>query len=359
LSKQFVRRQAQPPRPKDGRDPPWRTLETSRGSELFDLTGAFLFTNVSPMQFSPPIVAFALAATLLPVYAERDAAPINTEQILQEVEQLEAKQKDRLLASKTQMVNILQNSLKSGPAASRLYEDAVEATQFNGLKDKSQAFSDWKKKNADLLRSQEMQTALELHLRYLVLSLHRADSGKPNDFVNPSLSYINDVSKMLLDQAKGISFPPEAKGLLDRSLADSIFAKWMLLGPWLPKANDWELNPGNIDGIFEKNIRQSLRKENSPLLVGTWDLQIKIQADRITLGRLDYEADKFHMVTQPRMLFSRANDMTLVGLKSKGCAEILQLLRSHPEHPDFPQWAKTIRQVLSPPQATESPSPSP
>jgi hypothetical protein len=325
----------------------------------FDLTAAFLFTKVSAMKISPPIVAFALATTLLPVYAERDAAPINIEQLLKEVEQLEAKQKDRLFASKNQMVNTLQNAFKSGPAASRLYEQAVEATQFNGLKDKSQAFLYWKKKNADLLRSQEMETALQLHLRYLVLSLHRATSENGNDFVNPSLSYINDVSKTLLDQAKGTIFPPEAKALLDRSLADSIFTKWMLLGPWLPKANDWELNPGNIDGIFEKNIRQPLRKENSPLLVGTWDLQIKIQADRITLGRLDYEADKFQIVTQPRMLFSRANDMILVGLKNKGCTEILQLLRSRPEHPDFPQWTEKIRQVLSSPPATESPSPNP
>ena len=311
------------------------------------------------MKISPPIVAFALATTLLPVYAERDAPPINTEQILKEVEQLEAKQKDRLSASKNQMVNTLQNAFKSGPAASRLYEQAVEATQFNGLKDKSQAFLDWKKKNADLLRSQEMETALQLHLRYLVLSLHRATSENGNDFVNPSLSYINDVSKTLLDQAKGTIFPPEAKALLDRSLAESIFTKWMLLGPWLPNATDWELNPGNIDGIFEKNIRQPLRKENSPLLVGTWDFQIKIQADRITLGRLDYEADKFHIVTQPRMLFSRANDMILVGLKNKGCTEILQLLRSHPEHPDFPKWAEKIRQVFSSPPATGFPSPTP
>lgn len=311
------------------------------------------------MKISPPIVACALAATLLPVYAERDAAPINTEQILKEVDQLEAKQKDQLLESKNEMVNTLQNAFKSGPAASRLYEKAVESTQFKGLKDKSQAFLDWKKKNEALLRSQEMETVLQLHLRYLVLSLHRANAENDSDLVNPSLTYINDLSKTLSNQAKGIRFPPEAKVLLDQPLTDSIFTKWMLLGPYLPKENDWELNPGNIDGIFEKNIRQPLRKASSPLLVGTWDLQIKIQADRITLGRLDYEADKFYTVTQPSTLFSRANDMILVGLKNKGCSEILQLLRSHPEHPDFPQWAEKIRQVLSSPPATESPSSTP
>ena len=163
-------------------------LETPWASAPFDLTTASLFPNFNMLKFYTPIVAFALATTLLPVQAERDTAPINSEQILKEVEQLEVKQKSRLLESKTQMLNILQNSLKSGPAASRLYEDAVEATQFNGRKDKSQAFSDWKKKNADLLRSQEMQTALALHLRYLVLSLDRAASEKEIDFVNPSLS---------------------------------------------------------------------------------------------------------------------------------------------------------------------------
>ena len=311
------------------------------------------------MKFSPPIVACALATTLLPLYAEPDAAPLNSKEILKEVEQLEARQRDARLESINQTFKTLQNALKSGPAASRLYEEAVEATEFNGRQYKSQAFSDWKKKNEDLLRSHEMETALQLHLRYLVLSLQRANAQNDIDSVNPSLSYINDLSKTLLDQAKGIRFPPEAKALLEQPLSGSIFTKWMLLEPSLPNENEWELNPSNINGIFEKNIRQPLRRENSPFLVGTWDLQIKIQADRITRGRLDYEADKFETVTKPSMIFSRANDMILVGLKNQGCREILQLLRSHPEHPDFPQWAEKIRQVLPLPPATESASPTP
>jgi hypothetical protein len=311
------------------------------------------------LKLHPLAFVFAFAVSVFSVHAERDASPINTEQFLKEVTQLELKQKEQLRAGKAEIIATFQNAAQSGSTAARLYEEAIEVTQFNGRKEKSQAFSDWKKKNADLLRSQEMGTALQLHLRYLIMSLQRAASEKNADFVNPSLSYINDLSKILLDQAKGTAFPPETKALLERSIADSVFTKWMLLTPWLPKANEWELNPGNIDGIFEKNIRQSLRTEMSPRLIETWDQQMKIQADRITLGRLDYEADKFNNVTQPRMVFSRANDMILIGLKNKGCTEILQLLRSRPEHPDFPQWAAKIRDTLSSRPAAESPSPTP
>lgn len=311
------------------------------------------------LKLLPRFFAVTLAASILPAHAERDSSPINPEQFLKEVDQLEVKQKDRLRAGRAEMIATLQNAAQSSSTAARLYEDAIEVTQFNGRKEKTQAFSDWKKKNGDLLRSQEMGNALQLHLRYLILSLQRGASEKESEFVAPTLSYINDLSKTLLDQAKGAALPAETKALLERPLTDSVFTKWMLLGPWLPKANDWELNPSNIDGIFEKNIRQSLREEKSPRLIETWDLQMKIQADRITQGRLDYEADKFNNITQPRMVFSRANDMILIGLKNKGCTEILQLLRSRPEHPDFSQWAAKIRDTLSSRPAAESPSPTP
>ena len=56
----------------------------------------------------------------------------------------------------------LQQAAGSGSAATRLYETAVEGTGQTGM-------ADWKKKNADLLRSKTFQEAVQLHLRYLVL----------------------------------------------------------------------------------------------------------------------------------------------------------------------------------------------
>lgn len=296
----------------------------------------------------PQVLLALFGLVALPAaLAQRDTAPLNAEQILKEVDQLEKKQKESGRAEKAQAIATLTRAADSSTAANNLYEDAIEQTQFNGRKEKTQAFLEWKKKNMDMLHSREMETALRLHLRYLILSLQRADSEKAGDFVNPSLEYAMNIQKWLLDQAKGNSnLSPEARSLLDKSITESVFCKSMFLSAWLPKSKNWELTPGNFEGILEKNVRPFLREEKSPQLIETWDLLMKFQAERTTLGRLEHSAETYNTVTQPRLLLSRANDMILIGQKNQGCTEILKLIRTYPQHPDFSQWVTQLRDIL-------------
>jgi len=297
-----------------------------------------------------PALFALIGLCLLPAaLAQRDSTTLNADLILQEVDQLEKKQKESYRAEKAHAIATLTRAAESSSAANNLYEEAIEQIQFNGQKGKTQAFLEWRKKNMDMLHSREMETALRLHLRYLILSLQRADSEKAGDFVNPSLEYAMDVQKWLLDQARGnFNLPLEVKSLLDRSITESVFCKSMFLIALLPKSKNWELTPGNFEGLLDKNVRPFLREEKSPQLIETWDLQMKFQAERTTLGRLEFSAETYNTVTQPRLLLSRANDMILIGQKNQGCTEILKLLRTYPQHPDFSQWVTRIREILKP-----------
>jgi len=268
-------------------------------------------------------------------------------QILQELDQLETKQKEILRSSRMKAITILQGALHNSSSATRLYENAVEKLKFQGLKGEAQAFDDWKKKNANLLGSKEMENALRLHLRYLVLSLERGGTEKGEDFANPSLTYAVELENVLLEQAKTGNLSPEIKSLLERSIAESIFTKSMALSNWLPKDKDWEMKPGDFDGILEKNVRPFFRALKNPVLIQTWDMQMKFQAERITRGRLEHEADSYNSVTLPKVVFSRANDMLILGQNDQGCAQILQLIRTHAEHQDFPQWVSRVREILN------------
>ncbi len=307
------------------------------------------------MMFKLPLAAFLLAATVSPLCAQQDGPPINVDSVLRELASLENKQKETHQQALTSAINTLRPGSAGGPAASNLYQSAVEATQFEGLRDKVTAFINWKKQNSDLLRSSEMQTALGLHIRYLLLSIQRSQAEDGKQFVQPSLDYVEDLRRFLESLEKLDKVPGLIKELMDKGINESVFTKWLRLGPWLPTGKDWEANPGNLSGILEKNVRTILREEKSPKVIDTWDFEMKYEADRITTGRLAHAADSFNTVNRPKMQFSRANDLILIGQTNRGTSEILALVRTYPQHPDFGTWVARLKQLLAPP----TPAPTP
>lgn len=278
--------------------------------------------------------------------ASMDAPALKIDQILKELDLLELKRKAALRSSKTQAMSKLQAASQSGPAAIRLYEDAVEKIQFDGRLQKGQTFQDWQEKNADLLGSREMESAATLQIRYLILSIQRGEAEKGDALVNPSLAYLRDLEKFLLEQSKKGPLPPDAKKLLDSPINDSLIAKSMFLSPLLPKTN-WENNPGHFAGILEKNIRPHLIESKSPSLIQTWDLQIKFEEERIANGRVDNEIETFRMITEPTLQFARANARYQIGQINIAANEILSLIRNNPAHPDFDKWTARLREILS------------
>ena len=298
---------------------------------------------------SSPFRLSAVVACFLSVgfaWAQQDGPSVDAAQILRELDAIEAKQKETLQNAKQQAINLLRPGANGGSSASGLYEKAIEETQFQGLKDKVASFIEWKKKNADLLRSREMQAALGLHLQYLVLSLDRGASSDAAPYAVPSMNYVKELvaTKAMLQKTEKL--PKEVKELLDKSLNDSVFVRWLNMGPWLPPASAWELNPGNVAGILDKNVRPVWREAKDVRVLESWDFQMQAEADRITTGRLDHEADQFNTISRPKLQFSRANDMAQLGMKNRAVAEVVGLVRTYPQHPDFANWVKKLREML-------------
>lgn len=314
-------------------------------------------------------------------FAQDVPAP-NVEIILKELDQIEHQQKMVIQNARQAALAKLKAATSSGPAAVNLYEEAVEATQFEGKKGKGATFADWKEMNADLLGSKGMQTVVMLHLKYLVLSLERKASGKPELFVQPSLAFAVEVfsadqfflkqaerSEVLKeekalgdrqsirekeDQAVLAKLLPAKKEILDKPITESVFTKWLRLGPWLPKGDDWEAVASNIPGILEKNVRPFLRETKNPQLLETWEFEMKILADRATFGRLEHEVVEFNAFTRPRLQFSRANDMIELGQKNRGVTEIYGMIKTYPQHPDFAKWVQRLRDLLKPAAPAEA-----
>lgn len=302
------------------------------------------------------LLALVGFVVISPLNAQQsDIAPPNYENIAREIEGLEQKQKQGKQAEKSALMNQIQTALMNGAAAASFYTQAVESVQFKGKRDKAEAFSDWRKSHSDLLRTKEMQTALLLHLKYLLLSLQRKGLDKPATMLPALTGYLNEViaaDEHLTDQKP---LPEEARNLMGQPLNQSVFCQWLQLGEWLPDEKSWELKPGDVAGILEKNVRSIMRETKDPQIIGTWDLQMKVEADRITTGRSEYQADQFNSVTRPRLLFKRAQDMVDVGQPNRALAEMVALVKTYPAHPDFGTWLARIRESIKAPAAQTSP----
>lgn len=310
----------------------------------------------------PRFIAIGLFLSIPLLRAQQqDIAPPDLAALAREIETLEQKQKQGKLSEKGMLLAQIQAASASGPAAANFYTKAVEEVQFKGKKDKPEAFADWKKSHDDMLRSKEMQTALTLHLKYLLLSLQRKGLEKPEVQLPALMAYINE-----LVNADDIFFAPpsapdpkkkgppkdEWKNLLDKPLSQSVFAQWLRLDEWLPEAKNWEFKPGDLAGILDKNVRSVMRDKKDSQLIPTWDMQMKVEADRITTERLAHKAEEFNTVTRPQLLFKRAQDMVALGQPNRGLVEVVVLVRTFPSHPDFPAWLDFIRGMLKKPQTS-------
>jgi len=307
-----------------------------------------------------------------PVFAQQDGPAVNASAILRDLDMTELRQKQAAQSAQQSVIAKLQSAMSSGSAAVSLYSDAVKSTVFQGKKDDARAFEDWRGQKAELLRSKEMQTALQLYLKYLVLSLQRKDAKSPATFVNPSLLYARELAAagpyfVTTGKAEGKgggrrgggkknapeagnpgAKPDEIKGILDASVGDTPIAKWLGIGPMLPEGKNWELRAGDLSGILEKNVRPYFREQKNPQLIETWDLEMQLQADLVTAGQLDYDADQFNTVTRPIMQFAKANDYSTLGMNNHAINDIYTLIKTYPQHPDFPKWVQRIRELLKP-----------
>lgn len=313
-----------------------------------------------------PLVVGFISLTTLPLLAQQqDAQPVNVTAILQDLDKMEQTQKQTMLSTRQAAASQIQAASTNANAAVELYTQAVEAMQFDGIKNKGSNFAEWKNGRGAILRTNEMKTILLFHLRYLSLSLQRAGSDKPALFAQPAYDYVKDLGAFDPNFIKLSQKGPEPqsqrdkddavlnkeilaakKELLGGSLNDSIFVRWLRLESFLPKGDDWELKPGDIAGILEKDIRPVLRKAKDPRLLETWEFEMKIKADRVTSGRLEHDAVDFNTVTRPQLQFSRANDMVEIGQKNRAITEIYSMIKTYPTHADFGQWVARLRELL-------------
>jgi hypothetical protein len=280
-----------------------------------------------------------LAATLgaHSVAARSDVNPVNPDSALAELVKIEQTRERSTATLRREAIATLQQAAASGSAAAKLYEKATEgAGQPN--------FSEWKKKNSDLLRSRVFQEALQLRWHYLALSLGRGEDNHAARWAEPSLRYAGELSRWMTE-GNFRRAPGPARDALKKPIVDDPFTQWHQLAPLLPAARAWEQSPGNLAGILETNVRLPWRAAADPRLDTSWQLELDT-ASALARASSSPSPENYENLAAPSLRFRRALDQAATGQPNRAAADLLNLARRHPSHPDFPQWAAALREML-------------
>ena len=288
----------------------------------------------------------ALTALVTSLSAQ-DLPPTDPKITLKQLDQIASGAQNKLQSRRSAAISQVQSAASSGSAAVDAYLHALENTQY---KESAKDFLDWRRKKSDLLRSTELQTALQLQLRYLLLALQRTEQHDAFAQVPDTLSYLSLLAAFNSKNPGSRERQyPEVQTIQQESLQSSPIVEWLQIADLLPSGKDFEDSHGNYREIMNQNVREPLRTKKDPRLPGTWDAQIGVEAAIATASGSQQQMDAFNQTQLPDLLFKKAQDTAAMGQPNRAVAEIMKLIQDYPADPDMKQWIDFARGLIATP----------
>jgi hypothetical protein len=302
----------------------------------------------SPLLLSLLITAGLALAQTAP--AQQDATPpaVDPAAVLATLKDLRTRQPAVVNRERANVLAAI-NAAIGDPG--KAYEEAVTAVEGQGGGNGNQGARppDWRKRQGDLLRNRDFVNGLRLQLIYLALSWQHSSGVKTANLINPLLDYTGQAA-----QAVETLTPFEQ---FRRGIAETVFAQYFQVAPFLSGMNGWEDHPFDVDGIFKKAILPELRQEKDPRLLTYWDSRIQTDGARAESSGNALIVNKFKNITLPQLLWSRALDEIALGRQNQAIVDMLAIVKAHPDHPDFQSWASQLEALVAP-QVSPPPSPA-
>lgn len=262
--------------------------------------------------------------------------------LLERLEKLAEQRSSNKDAQLRKVLPNVQRAASSGPNAVSAVTDGYRSIEFAGRP--ASDFVSWRDQNKATLNSNEFRAAAQLHAEYLSITLQRAASEKPEDFVRPSLEYLDKLSNAWSSLfSRQENTPQLQNAMLRTSVRDGVLAKLWELAPFLPDLRNWEFVPGNAEGILDKNIRPFLREQKDSRLVETWDWQMKFEESQFKPRDRSHAVEMFQTRRIPDLKMRQAADRAALGDPVQAARQGVEVLTQFPAHPGFDDWVASVR----------------
>lgn len=271
-------------------------------------------------------------------HGAEDGKPVDPDAILAELKAIKEGRNLTLQESLAKAISSIREFASSPSNAERAYQEAYKTVQFEGKPGAASKFTAWKKAQSDAMGTREFQAAVQLHLKYLLLSLqHIADPKNPAK-VPAVIAYVNEYAEIDRTLKGGLKTDNEARNLLERPIQEGVFAKAFQVSELLATQKDWEAIPGNLEGILNSGVRNVLLEEKDVRLLETWDLQANLERNSPAVNATEMTQNTFTVVRLPQLQWRKAKSAAALDQKNGALLVMMEIIRQHPNHPDREAW---------------------
>jgi len=313
----------------------------------------------------------ALLALAIPLIATTDllaqtAGGIDAKAMLQSLQDIQQK---ATLSAKSQLTQTISDfSAAAGDDASALnfYMQAVQVTRFAGQEREQTAFQDWKKREMDRLDPM----AIRLALRYTTISLQRSAGATDAQIFPVVLAYVQEAQADLAQvQAREIAPAPAGGGgrigrqgfggnvgggeggadrqIMEKAVNENIFSRWYNIQDKLSNLDKWTYVPADIDGIYQTFLLPIMRKNRDPRVLQYWDDKLATEKNAAASATAEFTTDRYNGTRRPSLLWGRAEDEVVIGMRDQGLTDMFNLVKAFPDHPDATKWVQELKGLLT------------
>ncbi len=281
------------------------------------------------------------------VLAQQDGNPVDVKSLSVFLDGIKQKQAAAEKSHRNAVYQDFRAASSGAASALAFYQQAMQVTSFQGQNRQQTEFHDWKKKEADKFKDPAFLDALRLHLAYIVLTLERGNGMTVKQLLPELLAYTADA----WNSGQSLNDP-----FMRNDITDSLFVKWYEIQGWISSAEDWDMKPGDINGIYKQTILPQMRQDKDPRILRYWDQRIETEAAGAQASKRTFDLDNFNRVTQPGLLWSRAQDMLAIGQRNNAINSMYAILKANPGHPRAGDWIKQIEELIQPAAPAQSPA---
>ena len=288
-----------------------------------------------------PLLSLALCSSL----QAQTVQQLDAKSILANLQQMRAKHVQSAQAQVAQTIRDFSSASATPEAAIAFYLQAVQVTQFAGDSRQGTEMHDWRKKEAERLKSPALANALRTCLSYMTLSMQRVAGATDDKLLPALLNYTAQTETMLPTMSDQV--------VIRQPVSGNIFSRWYGFGGQLGGLQDWEPVPGNIEGIYTAAILPVMRRNRDPRILQYWDRKIaRANAEAATAKAFD--ADVISNTRKPELFWGRAEDMLLIGQRGPAISEMYTVIKNFPNHPNAGKWMDELQGILTAPAAPAS-----
>lgn len=332
---------------------------------------SFFFSNLSCL-----VVLIFAGLTLGDVSAQdlRDERDLNTQKLLAELEQIELRRESLFLEGLNSRAQDIRSQTSTERRTIDYWKKAIKATEYEGIPEGGKKYAEWEDKKTEIHLDPLFKQAVMLHTNYLILTLSRLNGAEDNQVMPALLNHVEELDALLVEleerempvtdqmqqrqrkeakklRAKGHEppLPKHIRTVLKMNLTASPIVKWQQLDQHFKNLKNWEMTPGNIDGILDSSIMPNYRVEGDSRLLSLWDARINRAYREASKENLASKVQKYESETRPKLEWSKAQDMALLGYSNKARLVMMDLIRNNPSHPEFKTWVTELRDRLGSP----------